>query len=89
MHVKQSASMVLMTLDWKNESNNSANLRCEIGKKVKGFLYTCETSSATAEAIYTALDEKISLLLDTCEPWHNSTSVGVDSARQTLAYETH
>ena len=37
----------------------------------------CETTSATAEAIYTVLNEKIFQLEDACEPWHNSTSAGI------------
>ena len=63
----------------KNESNNSVNLRFEIGKTVNLFLDMCETTSATVEAIYTTLNEKISQLLYTCKPWHNSTYFGVDN----------
>ena len=39
----------------------------------------CEKTSATAKVIYTALNEKISQLLNTSEPWHNCTSVGVSN----------
>ena len=39
----------------------------------------CETTSAAAEAAYTALNEKISQLLGTSKTLHNSTSLGVDN----------
>ena len=39
----------------------------------------CKTTSVTSKAIYTALNKKISQLLYTFEPWHNSTSVGADN----------
>ena len=38
------------------------------GKIVHHFLDMCETTSATTEAVYTALNEKISQLLDTSKP---------------------
>ena len=55
------------------------NIRCEIRKIVNCFLDMCETTSVAAEAAYNALNGKISQLLDTSEPLHNCTSVGVDN----------
>lgn len=49
------------------------------GKIVNLSRDMCEKTSATAKVIYTALNEKISQLLNTSEPWHNCTSVGVSN----------
>lgn len=51
------------------------------------FLDMCETTSATAEAIYTALTDKISQLLDTSKPWHNCTSVNVDNTSASIGIQ--
>ena len=45
----------------------------------------CKTTSAEAEAAYTALNEKISQLLDSSEFLHNCTSIGVDNTSANIS----
>ena len=49
------------------------------------FLEMCKTTSAAAEAAYTALNEKISQLLDSSEFLHNCTSIGVDNTSANIS----
>lgn len=44
---------------------------------INRFLDICGITRATAKAIYTGSNEKISQFLETFGPWHNSSSVGV------------
>lgn len=61
--------MDLMTQGPKNESNKKVrNYKVRPRKIVNRFLDMSETTSATAEAIYITLNEKISHLLDTVDP---------------------
>ena len=43
------------------------------------FLDMCTTTSATAEAIFNAMDHKLVSLLDEDNPWLRCTSFGVDN----------
>ena len=49
------------------------------GKIEKPFLDMCTSRSATAEAIYGVMNEKLSSLLGMENPWDRCTSVGVDN----------
>ena len=47
---------------------------------VTSFLDMCTSSSATAESIFTIIDEKLTKLLQCAQPWDLCTSVGVDNS---------
>ena len=49
------------------------------GKIVTQFLDMCTSTCATAEAIYGVMDEILSKLLESTNPWTMCTSVGVDN----------
>ena len=49
------------------------------GRIVTQFLDMCTSRSATAEAIYTVMDDTLSNLLECTNPWAMCTSVGVDN----------
>ena len=51
-----------------------------VSRVVNGFLDMCTTSGATSEIIYNVIDAKVSILLDSDEPWMYCTSVGVDKS---------
>ncbi|CAB4036850.1 PREDICTED: uncharacterized protein LOC107326933 [Paramuricea clavata] len=46
---------------------------------VTRFLDMCTSSSATAEGIFTVIDEKLTKFLECAQPWNLCTSVGVDN----------
>ena len=46
---------------------------------VTRFLDMCTSSSATAEGIFTVIDEKLTTLLNCAQPWDLCTLVGVDN----------
>ena len=48
-------------------------------KVVTRFLDMCASASSTAEALFTALDDKLAELLESDTPWANCISVGVDN----------
>lgn len=49
------------------------------GHIVTQFLDMCTTTSGTAEAIYSAMDETLSRLFESTNPWIMCTSLGVDN----------
>ena len=48
-------------------------------KVVTRFLDMCASASSTAEALFTALDDKLAELLESDTPWANCISVGVNN----------
>ena len=50
-----------------------------VSKVVTHFLEMCTTTSATAKAIFNAMDHKLVSLLDEGNPWLRCTSFGVDN----------